>query len=714
MKRFNKILSLILLLAISATCLATSAFAAEVGTGTTAEEVIKVYENAEIMLAKGGANGIVSMTFDDDHMPTALILNELFEEYGGLKGTIYMRSERMFTVEGKTKEAWDAVFGKGYLEPQSHAALHLNLSNSVNQNDSEGRTWWVINNGPESMVTEIVGSQNTLNTEFPDFDCISFAIPNSNYHTPADQLLAKTYHASRGGGCPFTSAGIQTGFAVQTLDPKVGYSSGDWSNLQIARLTPNQDGIELSENLEYLKTCAENGGWYISMTHGVFEVGKEYSGIHNDCSVDDMEAFCAAVSNYVEDGKIWCTTFSEATKYVRERQNSTVRQYATESGIYVDLTMAATTKDDNLALDADVFNVPLTVKVELPNGWQNVTVTQGTTTNNYSTFVESGVTFAYIELVPNGGTASLSNAGDYSDYIDSITIYQNITIEEKIAYNLYFPADDKVESISVNDVVLTPVATDKYAGYNVYTVDNIYTTDVNKQFNFTVKFTEESKLDPYMFTTSVLKYLTDVGNADVSDTEKQLCFDFATYLKDAYVKFMEDKKSTLEAWEQAVFVIDTSMYDNALAPYAGSVLSTPNLGAAANVGNLGDAFSGVSFTLNEKPYYLLHMDAGFYGTITVTLGDKTETFEIINGYYHAKSYLIIEVDGLCNLLDSLTITAVGSIGVSDTPTINASGSYNVANYYETVKIKDKTPAYATSLAAYITSAKAYLDSAAQA
>ena len=714
MKKLAKIVAAILLMAITATLFAAPVFATEGGADAPeAEEVLKVYDKAEIMMAKGGANGIVSMTFDDDHMPTALVLNELFEEYGGLKGTLYMRSARMLT--SNSKENWDEVFAKGYLEPQSHGAEHLNLSNSkVDKDDPNSPTYWEQNNGEETMVTEIVGSQNTINTTFPNYDCLTFAIPNSNYHTPADELLAKTYHATRGGSCPFAGTGIQTGFGVQTLDPKVGYGAGDWSNLQIARLTPNQDGIELSENLEYLKTCAENGGWYISMTHAVFEIGKEYTGIHNDCTVDDLSTFCAAVQKYVDEGKIWCTTMSEATKYIRERQNSTVKQYETASGIYVDLTMTENTAGDELALSSDVFNLPLTVKVQLPNGWQNVTLTQNGNSTVYPTFSDKGVTFAYVELVPNSGKAQLTNSGDYGDYIDSITIYQNLTIEEEIAYNLYFPNDGNIVSVSVNEVALPAIATDKYEGYNMYTLDNLFVTDVATDYSFTVTFADELKMDPYVFNTSVLKYLSDVALSDsATEEEKQLCFDFATYTKDAFVKVMEDKKNSLPAVDQANFVIDTTPYDNTLVKYAGFILTEANLGAAANVGNLGDAFTGVSFSLNEKPYYLLHIDPAFYGTVTVTVGGSTETYEVINGYYHCKSYIIVEVDALCNLLDTLTITAVGSIGISEEPTINASGAYNVANYYETVKVNSATPAYATSLAAYITSAKAYLDAAAQ-
>ena len=697
MKKLTKILAMLLLIALTATLFASPVFATEQGADTPeTEEILKVYDKAEIMMAKGGASAIVSMTFDDDHMPTALTLNELFAEYG-LKGSLMMRTDYMFSGADKTKTKWNEVFAKGYLEPQSHSATHVHL----------GSKYWEENNGAQAMLHEIIDSKNKLNTEFPSYDCLTFAVPNSDYNTPADELLTETYYAVRSGACPFDGTDVQTGFDVQSLDPVDGYGAGSWHNLTMARLSPSHNNTTLEENLEYLKTCVEEGGWYVSLTHFVYEEDAPYlenngaASSNNDMTIAAARTFFSAVKGYVEKGEVWCTTFSEATKYVRERQNSTVSQYETASGIYVEVNMADTTSD-NLPLPADVFNVPLTVKVQLPNGWKNVTVTQNGTSTAYPTFTDKGVTFAYIELVPNSGKAQLSNTGDYSDYIDSITIYQNLAIEEEIAYNLYFPNDGKIASIAVNDVILPALSTDKYENYNMYTLDNLFVTDVATEYTFIVTFAEETGMDSYVFNTSVLKYLSDVAESDSATVaEKQLCFDFATYTKDAFVKIMTDKDTPRSS-------INTAPYDDTLVKYAGYTLTEANLGAAANVGNLGEAFSGVSFSLNEKPYYLLHLEKGFYGDVEVTVGGNTQTYQVINGYYHCKSYIIIEVGALCDLLDDITVSAVGSIDDSGEPAINASGAYNVANYCETVN-GGNAPDYAKSLAAYITSAKAYLD-----
>ena len=79
MKRF---LSIILCVTMVLSCVGTTVFAEN-------EESTYPEYTAEIMKVKGGADAIVSMTFDDGIYDTALWLNEMFEMYG-LKGSCMM------------------------------------------------------------------------------------------------------------------------------------------------------------------------------------------------------------------------------------------------------------------------------------------------------------------------------------------------------------------------------------------------------------------------------------------------------------------------------------------------------------------------------------------------------------------------------------------------------------------------------------------------
>jgi peptidoglycan/xylan/chitin deacetylase (PgdA/CDA1 family) len=704
MRKIVKIVALALILSIASALLISPAFAA----GDAEEVVLKRYNNVEIMEAKGGAKAIVSMTFDDGHYETALLLDQLFEEYG-LVGSLMMITDNMYTGFGTSKANWEALFANGRLEPQSHSTSHLNMNEDN----------WEKNNGEANMQNQIVGSKEALEADFEDYDCLTFAIPDSSYAPAAWDLLTKHYYAIRTGNCPLDKNPTNT--TVQSLNPTFGKNAGAWHNLYMARLQTENQNTSLQANLNYLKQCVNGGGWYISLTRGVFDTPYPAGEVSNDMSVADARQFFAQVQTYVNQGKVWCATFSDATKYVRERQNSVVSEYETAEGLFVELTMINRTTD-GLDLDPEVFNYPLTVRVEVPKGWKTVVCDQGGKKVTYETFTYGGLNFAYVDLVPNGGKAQLFNPSDASIYIDSIDIYQNLSIEDEIAYNIYLPNDGMITSITVSDenteedeegTRLLPTASTVYSGYNKYTLDGLFVNDVETEYEFTVTFKPSSNLDPYVFKMSVLDYLSDVAESEATESEKQLCYDFAVYLKEVYLKLQENEKALLDEKEQETFIIDATAYTDVVAKYEGMTSTAPDLGEAANTGNLADALVGVSFTLNEKPYYLIHVKRGFYGTITVSQGSTRKTYELINGYYHSKSYLIFDVGGLCGLLENISITANGTIGKSGTEgavSVTATGTYNVQNYVSTVKVNGETPAYATALASYVTSAKKYIQS----
>jgi hypothetical protein len=101
--------------------------------------------------------------------------------------------------------------------------------------------------------------------------------------------------------------------------------------------------------------------------------------------------------------QIWCGTFQEVIKYIRERMSATVTIVsATESGIR--LTISDTLPDN-------AYNFPLTVKTEVPATWSSVVVIQGTDTQTVKSAEESGVRYAYYNSVPDRGAVSLYKEG---------------------------------------------------------------------------------------------------------------------------------------------------------------------------------------------------------------------------------------------------------------------------------------------------------------
>ena len=153
--------------------------------------------------------------------------------------------------------------------------------------------------------------------------------------------------------------------------------------------------------LAYLDKCVRDRGWFISGTHGIVE------GENLDIRAEDLERVLARMKEYIDKGELWAPSFSDAVKYVRERQNSAVSVEGSDGVFKVLLTMAEKT-EDNLPLPTDVFNMPLTVRVNLDADWDGITYTQGDRTATAKAFLDCGVKFAYLDLIPNGGEATVT------------------------------------------------------------------------------------------------------------------------------------------------------------------------------------------------------------------------------------------------------------------------------------------------------------------
>ena len=74
-------------------------------------------------------------------------------------------------------------------------------------------------------------------------------------------------------------------------------------------------------------------------------------------------------------------------------------------------------------------------------------------------------------------------------------------------------------------------------------------------------------------------------------------------------------------------------------------------------------------------------------------------YEIVNGYYHCKNYVIFEVEGVYSLASELTITATGEIGGT---AVSAQGNYSMKNYADGVNSE-----YVNMLYSWVLSANAY-------
>nr|WKN37503.1 polysaccharide deacetylase family protein [Tunicatimonas sp. TK19036] len=121
-----------------------------------------------------------------------------------------------------------------------------------------------------------------------------------------------------------------------------------------------QRGPVTSINMETMKawvdTClAHNNIWLVLVFHGIDGIGWEPR------TGAELEEYFGYMKE--REDSLWVATFADVTKYMRERKETDVSSTMQDDAIVV--TMASD-------LDAEVYNVPVTLKTYVPEGWESV------------------------------------------------------------------------------------------------------------------------------------------------------------------------------------------------------------------------------------------------------------------------------------------------------------------------------------------------------
>ena len=363
---------------------------------------------AKLLAAKDGAKGILTMTYDYGVLKIAEWLNDKNKEYG-TKGSFMMIPNwggDKPNFDGKASE-WAAIFSDGTLEPECHSMTHSLVLPSEKWSSFEESKY---NNTQENYDVELVQSKAVIEAAFPGHTVLCFAPSNntlSTYSFKSD---------GNGGYVRVDDGGAQavanaTYFAIrqgergtQSLNPTPGDKPGGWYNLYTRSFKSIEDPDEkLRQSKSWIDETVRNGGWLIVLCRGI--VGLTTDG--GDASTDVVESFFAHASGPIRRGELWSATFGEATRYLRERQNTTVSERYENNIVYVDMTINRKTADGKV-LDEEVFNDPLTVEVRVPDAWQTVRYTDGGETRDATVYTRDGASFAMVNLTPgkNGVTVT--------------------------------------------------------------------------------------------------------------------------------------------------------------------------------------------------------------------------------------------------------------------------------------------------------------------
>ncbi|MBR2342645.1 MAG: polysaccharide deacetylase family protein [Clostridia bacterium] len=638
----------------------------------------------EIMNVKGGANGIVTWTFDDGYRPEAEKLNELCKKYGTV-ATLMLSGNDIDTPD--EVNYWNSLISQGYLEAESHG-----------WDDTNGGTI----TDPDSVQQQIVASRDTIASALGS-TVLAYAAPSSSITAPAFAVARTTYYAIRmgstiSGGLQPLNPGFTTGANASAGE------LGTWQNLSVVRPTTNP-GLESPKPYDsvagLITQAAMTGGWYLSLQHGI---AGNHS--HQEMTLDQFDELMGLAAALRDEGKLWIATFGQATRYLREYQNSEVSY----SGNTITLTMGETT-EDGLALDPEVFNMALTVKVTLPDGWRRAAFTRS---NGDVEIVDTKTddldrTFAYIDLLP-GESVTVSNPTVSAD-LNKLGVKHSMSVSTSIAYNVYVPAGNVITAVKVdgNTAVGTPTENGM-----LYTTEPVFIDDIHAKHTFEFFFNEELGYESQVVSISGITYLTGLLlNEDVEEEDKQIGYDFLSYAVAAYdklysiadyngwaedsipddvktaIKVVEEMRELIEAYQDAGFTATST------AEYT-----------AVDEGSLKNVFGSAAFVLNEKPYYLFYLKSGFTGTVEIKYTDaageeQSTELRVVNGYYNLRNYIVFEVENVYDLISELSIKAEGTIKGS---AVNAEGGYSLVNYANS-SIGGRT--YVKALFSYVAAASNY-------
>ncbi|WP_449602046.1 S-layer homology domain-containing protein [Paenibacillus sp. Marseille-Q9583] len=321
--------------------------------------------DTEITTWKDGKAGAYSIMYDDGIYNSVLRFAGLHEKYS-LKGTLALISgwiDDGFNDTGASTGTWDqwkGLLDKGIFDVASHTVTHRNLTTLSASNVS-------------SEFKDSVARIKEKTGYSPE----SLALPYNTGNAAVAAEAAKYFVAARQGG---NNAGNAS-------------STEQYYNLSSTMVESTTTTVQLDEWTDF---GIAKGNWLILTGHG--NDGEGWSS--PPLSLYDNHY--GYVAQRID--ALWNGTIAEVGKYLRERQNATVKATKKAASGAIEVKLEGT-------LDPAVYNEPLTLRTKVPAEWNEVTVTRGATSYNLKPVREGEGAFVYYEAVPGTQMLVISKKG---------------------------------------------------------------------------------------------------------------------------------------------------------------------------------------------------------------------------------------------------------------------------------------------------------------
>lgn len=225
----------------------------------------------------------------------------------------------------------------------------------------------------ETIEKELADSQVLINQNLGNAKCVTMAFP---YCVTENFKLTNNYYIA-GRTCSGELVTANPPDFMRLSSYLCGTESGNKNAADFNKIADN---------------ALANNAWAVYLFHGIDNDGG-YSAITSEDLKSHLEYLKSKSSDF------WVTTFAEASKYILERQKTTITEQMNSPKI-----IKANFKN---ILNPAIFDVSISVKKEIPNNWEKLEAMQMGKKINYRIEKLANKKYVVLNVYPNKGLVEL-------------------------------------------------------------------------------------------------------------------------------------------------------------------------------------------------------------------------------------------------------------------------------------------------------------------
>ena len=338
----------------------------------------------------GNNSSAFTFSFDDGLKSQYLNAKPILEQFG-FNGTFFVLPNYLTDTEPTiwrygTWQMFQSLASQNH-EIASHTLNHLYLT-SLPMGDTSTSN---------SVVYELYHSKRIIEEKIPDQKCLTLAYPFADHNDTIDSVTSEFYESARAVGTDPNNPVLTTAQIYSLKSYPVHFN--------LPRNSPADDFDELYAFMNWTENAIINNQWAIMMIHEVVPftelVDLVNQGSYEPISTEWFTEYCSWLKNKSDSLKVWVATLAEVTKYLRQRQNSNIELISVTDSVMV------FNISDNL--NDDIYNLPLTSLIKVPDNWDAVYFYQNNIADTLFAFQTDSGKFVQANVIPDRGFVLLKS-----------------------------------------------------------------------------------------------------------------------------------------------------------------------------------------------------------------------------------------------------------------------------------------------------------------